>query len=143
MELNRTGIGLMLFFGILGLAMLAAPLPGQAGWILKSIGIIWLAVTLGLVWYAFRQRKNAQRDDEIFRTGLRCTAKVLSAGSHATVNEMPVMKLELELDVPGEGVRRVTRRETMPAFAAQRMRPGLVLPAYVSTTEPQEFILVW
>lgn len=143
MQLNRTGIGLFLFFGIFGLAMVVAPVPGQAGWILKSIGIIWILVVAGLLWYAYRQKKQAERNDQIFRTGLRCRATVLSAGSSATMNEMPIMKLELELDVPGEGIRRVKRREIMPVFAAQRMRPGLVLPAYVATDAPEEFVLVW
>lgn len=60
-----------------------------------------------------------------------------------TVNEMPVMKLKLELEVPGVGTRTVAKRETMPVFAARRMREGLVLPAYVDAGDPSQFILVW
>jgi hypothetical protein len=54
------------------------------------------------------------------------------------VNEMPLMKLKLELDLPGVG-----RREVMPVFTANRMQPGLVLPAYANPEDPDDFILVW
>lgn len=70
-------------------------------------------------------------------------ATIISASSGATVNEMPVMKLALELDFPGQGRRQATKREIMPVFAAQRMRPGLTLAAYSNPADPQEFILVW
>ena len=53
------------------------------------------------------------------------------------------MKLTLELDIPGLGRSEVTRREVMPVFAANRMAPGLTLPAYANPGDPAEFILVW
>ncbi len=31
----------------------------------------------------------------------------------------------------------------MPVFTANRMEPGLVLPAYANPKDPDEFILVW
>lgn len=68
---------------------------------------------------------------------------MLKAGSSATVNEMALMKLRLELDIPSVGRREVSRREVMPVFAAARMQPGLVLPAYANPDRPEEFVLVW
>jgi hypothetical protein len=56
---------------------------------------------------------------------------------------MPMMNLRLELDVPGVGIRRTSRREVMPVFAANRMAPGLVLPAYFNGADPGDFVLVW
>ncbi len=35
------------------------------------------------------------------------------------------------------------RREVMPVFTANRMQPGLVLPAYANPEDPDDFILVW
>jgi len=100
-------------------------------------------VAAGLYWYARRQQRKAARNDWIFRQGLRGTATVLHAGSSATVNEMPLMSLRLDLDVPGHGAREVKRREIMPVFAASRMEAGLVLPVYVNPQDPSEFVLVW
>jgi len=53
------------------------------------------------------------------------------------------MKLKLDLDIPGVGARQVSRREVMPVFTANRMAPGLVLPAYFNPADPGDFVLVW
>lgn len=147
MQLNKVGIGLIAFFGLAGAAFAVVPIligvPGQVAGILASLGGIWVLVAAGLLWYARRQQRKAARNDRIFQQGLRGTATVLSAGSHATVNEMPLMSLRLDLEVPGHGRREVKRREIMPVFAARRMEPGLTLPVYVDPRDPNEFILVW
>jgi hypothetical protein len=147
MQLNKVGISLIAFFGLAGAAFAVVPIllgvPGEVAGILASIGVIWVLVAAGLYWYARRQEKKAARNDWIFRQGLRGTATVLAAGSSATVNEMPLMSLRLDIEVPGHGTREVKRREIMPVFAASRMEPGLVLPVYVNPQDPGEFVLVW
>jgi hypothetical protein len=147
MQLNRTGIGLIAFFGLGGIAVAVAPLfvgiPAEAAFTLVLLGGIWALTAFGLVLYARRQNRKADHNDWIFRQGLRGTATVLEAGSHATVNEMPLMSLRLELAVPGHGTREVKRREIMPVFAASRMEAGLVLPVYANPQDPGEFVLVW
>lgn len=147
MQLNKVGIGLIAFFGLAGAAFAIVPIligvPFEVAGILASLGVIWVLVAAGLLWYARRQNKKAAHNDWIFQQGLRGTATVLYAGSNATVNEMPLMKLRLDLEVPGQGTREVKRREVMPVFAASRMQPGLTLPAYVNPQDPSDFILVW
>jgi len=147
MQLNRTGIGLIAFFGLGGVAVAVAPLflgiPAEAAFTLVLLGGIWALTAFGLVLYARRQNRKAAHNDWIFQQGLRGTATVLEAGSSVTVNEMPLMSLRLALDVPGHGSREAKRREIMPVFAARRMEPGLVLPVYVNPRDPGEFVLVW
>lgn len=147
MQINRTGIWLIAFFGVAGLALCIVPallgVDTETALIVASTGAIWFLVAMGLVWFAFRQAKKAARNDWVFRNGIRGTATVLHAGSSATVNEMPLMKLRLDLEIPGTETREVSRREVMPVFIANRMEPGLVLPAYANPEDPSEFILVW
>ncbi|HEX5989081.1 MAG TPA: hypothetical protein VFY75_02550 [Solirubrobacterales bacterium] len=147
MQLNRVGIGLIAFFGLAGAAFALVPIlvgvPGEVAGILASVGVIWVLVAGGLLWYARRQQRKAAHQDRVFRQGLRGTATVLAASSHAEVNEMPLMSLRLDLDVPGIGTREVKRREIMPVFAASRMQPGLVLPVYVNPDDADDFVLVW
>jgi preprotein translocase subunit YajC len=147
MQVNRVGIGLMLFFGLFGLALAIAPfalgVPAQVAWILAMIGIIWFLVAAGLALFARRQQAKAAHQDWVFQNGIRGTATVLDAGSHATVNDMPVMKLKLRLDVAGVAAREVSRREIMSVFAARRMQPGLELPVYVNPGDQGDFVLVW
>lgn len=147
MQLNRTGIGLIAFFGLAGLAMVVVPIaigvPSQVSGILAAIGVIWIVVAGGLLLYARRQERKAAHQDWIFQQGLKGTATVVSASSHATVNEMPLMSLQLDLELPGLETRRVKRREIISVFAARRLEPGLVLPAYANPRDPTDFILVW
>lgn len=147
MQLNRVGIGLIAFFGLAGAAFAIVPIlagaPGEVAGILASIGVIWVLVAGGLLWYARRQERKAAHQDWVFRQGLRGTATVLAASSSAEVNEMPLMSLRLELDLPGFGRREAKRREIMPVFAASRIQPGLVLPVYVNPGDADDFVLVW
>jgi len=147
MQLNKVGISLIAFFVLGGLAVAIAPLfigiPAEAAFTLVLLGGIWALTAFGLVLYARRQNRKAAHNDWIFQQGLRGTATVLAASSSATVNEMPLMSLRLDLDVPGQGRQEVKRREIMPVFAATRMEPGLVLPVYANPKDPSEFVLVW
>jgi hypothetical protein len=147
MQLNRTGIGLIGFFLLAGLGFVVAgalaPLPAEARATFVLLGGIWAIVALGLLVFARRQKRRGEHQDWVFRNGIRGRARVLEAGSHTTVNEMPLLKMELELEIPGVGSQRVTRREVMPVFAANRIEAGLVLPAYANPEDPNDFILVW
>ena len=147
MQINRVGYFLIALFGGLGLAMCIGPaLLGanlETSLIIASTGAIFVLVAIGLWLYARHSQRKAAHNDWIFRNGIKGSATVLYAGSNATVNEMPLMKLRLDLDIPGVGVREVKKREVMPVFIANRMEPGLVLPAYANPENPDEFILVW
>jgi hypothetical protein len=148
MQINRTGIWLIGFFGLLGLAMCIGPvlagIDAEASLILASTGAIFVLVAAGLAWYARHAKAKAAHQDWIFQNGIKGSATILEVGnSHTTVNEMPLMKLKLALDIPGGSRREVSRREVMPVFIANRMVAGLTLPAYASPQDPAEFILVW
>jgi len=148
MQINRTGIWLIGFFGLLGLAMCIGPAlfgaEAEASLILASTGAIFVLVAAGLAWYARHARAKAAHQDWIFRNGIKGKATILEVGnSHTTVNEMPLMKLQLALDIPGIGRSEVSRREVMPVFTANRMEDGLTLAAYANPEDPTDFILVW
>jgi preprotein translocase subunit YajC len=147
MQLNRVGIGLIAFFLLAGLGMFLVPLAlgvdAQVVAILGLTGGIWIVVALGLLWFARRQKRKAAHQDWIFQSGLKGRATVVEAGSHATVNEMPLMKIAFDLDVPGVEAKRVSRRQVMSVFAARRLEPGLVLPVYVNPEDHDDLVLVW
>jgi hypothetical protein len=148
MQINRTGIGLIALFVLLGLVMCVGPaLLGanlETSLIVGSTGAIFVLVGAGLALYARHAKGKAAHQDWIFQNGIKGSATILEVGnSHTTVNEMPLMKLRLELDIPGVGRSEVSRREVMPVFTANRMDAGLILPAYANPKDPAEFILVW
>lgn len=148
MQINRTGYFLVALFALLGLAMCVGPalagVPTEASLIIASTGAIFVLVAAGLGWYARHAARKAARNDWIFRNGIKGTATIVKVGnSNTTVNEMPLMKLKLDVDIPGVGRTEFSRREVMPVFSANQMREGLVLPVYANPKEPGEFILVW
>ena len=143
MQVNKVGIFLIALFGGLGLVFLLIPVGGEAGGIFKLIGAIWVGVAAFMVFYIRREKRKAEHNDWIFNQGLRGRATVMEASSRGTMNEMPIMNLVLELEIPGQGKRSARRRETMPIFAATRMQPGTVLPVYVNPSDPSDYVLVW
>ncbi|MET0558842.1 MAG: hypothetical protein ABW065_09265 [Solirubrobacterales bacterium] len=147
MQINRVGYGLVAFFGIAGLLLAIVPLfvsvPIEAVATLVLLGGIWFLVALGLLFYARHQKRKAAHQDWVFQNGIKGTATIVKASSNATVNEMPLMKMVLDLDVPGLERRQVTRREVMSVFAGRRLEPGLVLPVHVNPEDPSDFVLVW
>ena len=148
MQINRTGVFLIALFGLLGLAMCVGPFllgaNAEMALILGSTGAIFVLVAAGLGWYARHAQTKAAHQDWVFRNGIKGSATITEVGnSHTTVNEMPLMKLTLDLDIPGIGRSTATRREVMPVFTANRMSTGLVLPAYANPEDLADFILVW
>ncbi len=148
MQINRTGYFLIALFGLLGLALCVGPaLFGadlETSLIIASTGGIFVLVAVGLGLYSRHTERKAAHQDWIFRNGIKGTATIVGVGnSHTTVNEMPLIKLKLDVDIPGVGRTEFTRREVMPVFSANQMREGLVLPVYANPKEPGDFILVW
>jgi len=147
MQINRTGIGLIAFFGLFGLAIAIAPflvsMPIEAKGTLVLLGGIWALVALGLGLFARRQQHKAAHQDWVFQNGIRGSATVVKAKSSGTINEMPLMRMVLDLDVPGLADRQVKRREVMSVFAARRIEPGLTLPVCVNPEDQNDFVLVW
>jgi len=148
MQINRVGYFLIALFGVLGLAMcIGPPLAGanaETSLIIASTGGCFVLVAVGLGLYARHNVKRAAHNDWIFQNGIKGTATIVEVGnSHTTVNEMPLMKLKLDVDIPGVGRTEFTKREVMPVFTANRMEEGLVLPVYANPQAPGEFILVW
>jgi len=65
------------------------------------------------------------------------------SSSGMLINDQPRMKLVIDLDVPGQEPRRVTRNVIVSDFAAYRMKPGLVLPVCVNPSDPEDVLIVW
>ena len=145
MQANRTGYLLFALFGGGGfLFVLAGILVGGAvapTFIL--LGSIWMAVTLGLVVYMFRQNAKGRHEQWLWKTGIRGRGTLVSANARAEINDEPLMSLELDLDIPGQAPRRVKRRLVISRFAAVHMQPGLVLPVYVNPRDPDDLLIVW
>ena len=141
MQINRTGYWLLGFFFFGGLVFTIIeftllPFP-------IFLGPIWMIVSTGLGIYAIRQARKGRHEQWLWKTGIRGRGTLLSASSGALINEQPLMKLELDLEVPGQQPRRIERRLIVSEFAAPLMKPGVVLPVYVNPQDPEDILVVW
>ena len=123
--------------------MLGLLIGGPVLPIFVLLGGIWVAVTLGLVAYAFQQQRKGRHEQWLWKTGVKGKGTLVSASSNVQINEQPLMKLELDLELPGQSPRRVTHKVIISEFAAHLMQPGLVLPVYVNPQDPDDILVVW
>jgi hypothetical protein len=138
MRLNRTAALIIAIFLLVGLAMVIVPNP-----VLRVMGALYLLATLIAVLVVLRLRWWAHHNRWLARNGIRGQATVVSASSEMSVNEQPLVELEFDLSLPGRETRRVKRELLVAAFAARRLRPGVVLPAYVHPRDPDDILVVW
>lgn len=151
MRLNRLGAKLIAVFLFVGLALVALAFVvveddffGIMGALLFGVmGAAYVAASLVAVVIAIRARTRIRRNRWLARNGLRGRATVVEASSEMSVNEQPLFRLVLDLDFPGHEPRRVTRKIIVGNFAARRMRPGLVMPAYLDPRDPNDLLIVW
>jgi hypothetical protein len=147
MTFNRTGYWLLALFGGGGLTMALIGLfvGGMAGGILASIGVIWALVAGGLVLYNRQQGQKAEHHRWLYQQGLAGTGTIVKTSSNTTINDEPVMKLVLDVEIPGQAPRRVHHKVLMSRFAAYRMQPGVVLPVHVNPDprKPGDMLVRW
>ncbi len=145
MQVNRTGYFLFALFGLGGLAFMVAGIliGGDVAPTFLLLGGIWVLVTLGLIVYAVRQNRQGRHDQWLWKTGIKGRGTLVSAGGSVVINEQPLLKMVLDVEVPGMGPRRIERKVIVSNFAAPLMRPGLVLPVYVNPSDPEDILIAW
>jgi hypothetical protein len=143
-KFNRTGYFLIAFFGGVGVILFVIGLVvPETAFVLLPLGGIWVLGTLGLIVYARRQSKKADHERWLFENGIRGSATLVRASSNSAINDQPVMKLELDVQVPGQAPRRVGHKLLMSNFAAYRMRPGVILPIHVNPRNANDLLVRW
>jgi hypothetical protein len=145
MQVNRTGYQLFALFGVGGFLFVLAGIliGGEVAPTFVLLGSIWMLVTLGLVIYAIRQARKGRHEQWLWKTGIKGKGTLVSAGGHVEINEQPLLKMVLDLEVPGMEPRRIERKVIVSDFAAPLMQPGLVLPVYVNPSDREDILIAW
>ena len=144
MRLNRLGAKLIAVFAVVGLLMIALAIAGAPGAIVWWImGIAYLLGALISIWIAVRARMRARHRRRLAANGLRGRVTIVEASTEMSINEQPVFDLVVDVEMPGQEPRQVERRLIVGSFAARRMRPGMVLPAYADPKDPDDLLIVW
>jgi hypothetical protein len=101
-----------------------------------AAALLAVLVVLRLHWRVRRNRWLAKH-------GIRGRCTVLGAESEISVNERPLVILTIDVAVPGQPQRRLTRKLVVAAFAARRLRPGTQLSVYAHPRDPDDILVVW
>jgi hypothetical protein len=151
MRLNRLGVKIIAVFGLVGLAMIGLAsfvlhnsfIGIPAAIVLGLMGIAYVLSALAAIVVAIRARRKIDHNRWLAEHGLRGRVTIVEASTAMSVNEQPVFELVVDVEIPGQEQRRVERRLIVGSFAARRMRPGMVLPAYVDPRDPDDLLIVW
>jgi hypothetical protein len=137
-RLNRTGVLIIATFLGVGLAMAIVPIT-----IVRVMGAIYLLGTLIAIAVVARLRWRVHHNRWLAEHGIRGRCTVVAASSQISVNEQPIVTLTIDVEVPGQPQRRLTRKLVVAAFAARRLRPGTVLPVYAHPRDADDILVVW
>jgi hypothetical protein len=145
MQVNRTGYFLFALLGLGGFAFMIAGIliGGGVAPTFILLGGIWVVVTIGLIVYAIKQNRQGKHDQWLWKSGIKGKGTLVSAGGSVVINEQPLLKMVLDIEVPGMESRRIERKVIVSNFAAPLMEPGLVLPVYVNPSDAEDILIAW
>jgi hypothetical protein len=100
-----------------------------------------------LGWMLWGIVRGARTRERARAAGTRGRIRVLSAsellGGVVTVNQQPLLRLELELEVPGRPTERFSRRMLVPRLAVPAVMSGESFDVLVDPANPRRFEVSW
>jgi len=105
--------------------------------ILGGVGIL-------LVLWARSATKNYERAQALRQSGLAGTARVLSAEfTGTTMNEVPYMRMDLEVTIPGRPPYQVEHKDYVPIGRQFMLGPHATIPVKVNPNDPTDLVIEW
>ena len=101
-----------------------------------------MGIIFTLVGYFFV--RSSSRSNKILQQGVAGTATILGlASTNMYINEQPVAKLTMSIQLPGRAPYTVEKREVIPMLALGMIAPGKSLPVAVDPANPQSVVIDW
>ena len=140
------GIFGMSFLGI-GLVMLIAdqqPTTDHVTNVLTILGIVFGLVGIISIGVEVASRFAGAADARILATGIRGRATVTGVrDSNVTVNNNPMITLDLRVEIPGQPVFTQTVRKVISRLEVGSYRPGMVLSVAADPAKPRDIVIDW
>ncbi len=88
--------------------------------------------------------KGAARRKVLVRRGVDAWAKVMVVEQTGTrVNDQPMLRLRMLVEVPGKAAYAVLHREGVPQIRLAQLQPGVQLPVKVDPQDPRNMAIAW
>jgi hypothetical protein len=109
---------------------------------LRTFGIVWIVLQLMIMgaMLAFMKRQKHQAAC-LRENGIPGTATILSADTTGTtVNDMPQIELQLEIEAPGRNRYTITDRRCWNPLSLAMLQKGAKLPVLVDPRRPKKIM---
>lgn len=109
---------------------------------LRTFGVVWIFLQL-LIMGSLLAFMNRQKRRAIYfrENGIPATATILAAGTTGTtVNDMPQIELELEIEAPGRDRYTITDRRCWNPLSLAGLQKGAKLPVLVDPRHPKKIL---
>ena len=151
---SRHPLAFIGFFGIFGMTFLGVglvmfiadqqPTTDHVTNVLTTLGIIFGLVGIISIGVEVASRFATAADEQILATGVRGKATVLaSRDSNVTVNNNPMINMDLRVEIPGQPVFTTTVRQVISRLEVGSYRPGLVLSVAADPKKPRNIVIDW
>lgn len=108
------------------------------------VGGIIALVTTGSFYLVYRVAvKPAMEYSRILKTGTQATATILSLAETGTrINNQPLVKIELEVNMPGSSPYTTVTRSVISYFQASQFQPGNMIPVMVDKQNKMKVVII-
>jgi hypothetical protein len=109
---------------------------------LRAFGILWIFLQLLIMGAIFFFMNRQKRRAAYFReNGIPGTATILSADTTGTtINDMPQIELQLEIEVPGRNRYTISDRRCWNPLSLAMLQKGAKLPVLVDPLRPKKIM---
>jgi hypothetical protein len=111
---------------------------------LRMFGILWIVLQLLIMGAIFAFMNRQKRRAVYFReNGIPGSATILAADTTGTtVNDMPQIELQLEIEAPGRDRYTITDRRCWNPLSLAGLQKGAKLPVLVDPRSPKKIIFL-
>jgi len=151
---SRHPLAFIGFFGIFGMTFLGVglvmfiadqqPTTDHITNVLTILGIVFGLVGIISIGVEVASRFASAADARILATGIRGRATVTGVrDSNVTVNNNPMITLDLRVEIPGQPVFTQTVRQVISRLEVGSYRPGMVLAVAADPAKPRDIVIDW
>ncbi|MEX2458554.1 MAG: hypothetical protein WD770_06170 [Actinomycetota bacterium] len=107
-------------------------------------GIILGVVGFGLLAWGAKMGAGIKEAQRLRAVGMKGQGRIVNAGTTGTtLNDNPLMNLELEITIPGKTPYRVHHKTWVPLVMMGTMTMGVTLPVIVDPADPSKILIEW
>jgi hypothetical protein len=139
-----TGLG-GVFFAMGAIFLVASGLPkGGTDATFLFLGGLFGIMGIGFIAIDLLRFRGELKKDRLRVSGLKGTARVVGVSdSNITINNNPMVNLDLDVNVPGQPPFRTRKRVVISRLSVGALAPGATIAVLADPAKPQDIVIDW